>query len=65
MHVIVYLIVLLRELLVFTTFHMVHPNIAIHSVLHLFHTFLLFHIENTVTRMHTLYQWKIFACEAL
>ena len=57
MIVLVSFIVLLRELLVSTIFRMVHPYIAIHSVerlLHLFHTFLLFRIENAVTRMRTL-----------
>ena len=39
MIVLVSLIVLLRELLVSTIFRMVHPYIAIHSFLHLFHTF--------------------------
>ena len=47
MIVLVYLIVLLRELFVPTIFHIVHPYIGIHSVIHL--------LYNVMYNIHSLY----------
>ena len=53
MIVLVYLIVLLRELLVSTIFCMVHPYIAIHSFLHLLHIFFALLINVIVSTVYS------------
>ena len=54
MIVLVYLIVLLRELLVSTIFCMVHPYIPIRMIFTLVTHFFVLRRENAVTRMRTL-----------
>ena len=57
MIVLVSLIVLLWELLVSTIFRIVHPYIAIHSFLHLFHSFLAIYAHahfSATPRMHVI-----------